>query len=275
MSTFDRDLWLRLTVIVLIPPLLWAILYPKPLAFILLVHAVTALAQGELYWMTLRDAPLAMRLSGIAMGLALSVTAIWSGDSGALLMVLAAVIIVAAALQLAWHRSIERATTDMALMVFGAVYIPLLLAAAARLKQLEQGGSWIILMLSLTWLSDTSAYLVGRAIGRHKLYPRVSPGKSIEGAIGGLTGAFVAVIVAKLWYLPRLGWGDTVALATIGCLLAQVGDLVESLVKRGYGVKDSGRLLPGHGGLLDRIDALLFVAPYIYWYATHWVLPPS
>ena len=108
----------------------------------------------------------------------------------------------------------------------------------------------------------------GRAFGRHKLYPAISPGKTVEGAIGGLLGSVLAVVLAKLFYLGGpLAWWDCAALAIPAGALGQVGDLCESMIKRAYGVKDSGTILPGHGGILDRVDALIFSSPVVYFYA--------
>jgi phosphatidate cytidylyltransferase len=269
MSVLDRDLLLRLSVILLIPPLLWVIFHPSFVGLALLVHVASAVGQGELYWMTLRDRPPALRMGGIVLGLALSVTIIWVGSATLLLALLAATTIGVTIVQLFWHRDVKVATADAGLMLLGALHVPLLLATVVLLKRFEHGSAWVILTLTVSWLSDTGAYFVGRTMGRHKLYPTVSPGKSVEGALGGVAAAVGAAVVAKVWYLPLLGWIDAVLIGIIGSVLGQLGDLVESMIKRGYGVKDSGRILPGHGGLLDRIDALLFVSPYVWFHATY------
>jgi phosphatidate cytidylyltransferase len=153
------------------------------------------------------------------------------------------------------------------LMVFGFVYVPLLLTPIGLVKRFPDGHDWVFLILTVTWLSDTGAYAAGRALGRHKLYPAISPGKSVEGAVGGLLSSLGAAVLAKLTYMPQLGWLDVVLISLPGGALGQVGDLVESMLKRAFGVKDSGWIIPGHGGLLDRIDALLFCVPYVYFYA--------
>jgi len=124
--------------------------------------------------------------------------------------------------------------------------------------------------LTCTWFSDTGAYFAGRFIGPawpKKLYESVSPKKTVIGGLGGVAASFGALALAKLWYLPTLTWLDCALVAIPANVLGQTGDLCESMLKRSVGVKDSGALLPGHGGMLDRIDALLFTAPYIYFYA--------
>jgi len=175
--------------------------------------------------------------------------------------------------QLFFHRDIKTATSHAGLMLFGLLYVPLLLTSLALIKRFpSHGAEWIVLAMATTWVADTGAYGVGRAIGKRKLYPAISPKKSIEGAVGGVFFATLAGVVAKLWFLPVLTWVDVVLICVPGSILGMTGDLVESMIKRGYGVKDSGKAIPGHGGLLDRIDALLFVAPYVYVYAHYVVL---
>lgn len=120
----------------------------------------------------------------------------------------------------------------------------------------------LLLALAVVLGGDTGAYLVGRALGRHKLYERVSPNKTVEGALGGLGTSVATACVIRWLLLPELGWPLCVALGLGGGILGQIGDLTESALKRAFGVKDSGRLLPGHGGALDRLDAFLFAAPF-------------
>lgn len=133
-----------------------------------------------------------------------------------------------------------------------------------------QGTALVAFPLLITWINDSLAYFVGRAIGKHKLIPRVSPGKTVEGGIAGLMGGIItAVVLGRLLLGPQLGIAASPFLwALAGAVVAaaaQVGDLAESLLKREAGVKDSGTLLPGHGGVLDRFDALFFAIPVAYW----------
>ena len=134
----------------------------------------------------------------------------------------------------------------------------------------DHGGDWIMLVLMTAWFGDTGGYFAGRAFGKSKLYPEVSPGKTRAGAVGGLAASGLASVVANLLYFPELGWVDGLIITLVGGVLGQTGDLVESLLKRSTGVKDSGNLLPGHGGMLDRVDAVLFIAPWVYFYS-HYV----
>jgi len=121
------------------------------------------------------------------------------------------------------------------------------------------GLTWFLLALFLTWLSDTFAYVVGKTWGKHKLIPRVSPNKTIEGALGGLVAAAATAVVCDTWFGMDIGIALSIGIGLVLGAVGQIGDLSESMLKRGRGVKDSSNLIPGHGGMLDRIDALIFV----------------
>ena len=160
------------------------------------------------------------------------------------------------------HRvPIEQGLASMGAIAWGVPYLAL---PAASLYHLQQLDPWVLVLLfGIVWLGDSAAYYCGRAWGRRKLAPMVSPNKTWTGAIASLVAALVA---AAVWSWLRLGTVTTglLALAVVTSLAAQIGDLVESLIKRAAGVKDSGTLLPGHGGVLDRVDALLFAAPTLF-----------
>jgi phosphatidate cytidylyltransferase len=152
-------------------------------------------------------------------------------------------------------------------MMGGILYTGWLLSYMAALR-LEAGRDWLLLALFATFGSDTAAYFIGKAIGRHKLAPGISPGKTWEGAVAGLFGA---VIVSLLFMLDTpvqlpLGYGQAIILGLSISIFGQVGDLVESLLKRNCEVKDSGTWMPGHGGLLDRMDSVLFAGVVVYLY---------
>ncbi len=150
--------------------------------------------------------------------------------------------------------------------VQGVVYIPLFLSFLALIRNGTDGLVWIAFLLGLIFAGDTSAYYFGSYLGRHKLAPAISPGKTIEGAIGGLLANLVVGVLFKLFVFPALPWVAIIIFSLIIGTGGQIGDLFESELKRASGVKDSGGLLPGHGGFLDRIDALLFAAPVAYFF---------
>jgi len=155
--------------------------------------------------------------------------------------------------------------------IAGIVYVGWLLGYAVALREVTDGRAWVYFALFCTFGSDTAAYFVGRAIGRHKLAPSISPGKTWEGTIGGLVGA---VGISLLFLLPtpvslaaRLTWWQAASLGFLVSVFGQLGDLVESLFKRNVGAKDSSRLLAGHGGVLDRSDSVVFAVVLVYYWA--------
>ena len=144
------------------------------------------------------------------------------------------------------------------------VYIPLLLSFLVMIRRSPDGMTWIFILLAIIFAGDISAYYVGTYLGRHKLNPAVSPGKTVEGALGGLAGNLLAGSVGIHFFLPNLAWPTGIVFFLIVGIAGQVGDLFESQLKRSSSIKDSSSLLPGHGGFLDRIDALLFASPVAY-----------
>jgi phosphatidate cytidylyltransferase len=148
-------------------------------------------------------------------------------------------------------------------VVLAWLYCGLLASTVVGLR-LRFGFAWVILAFVVSWANDTLAYFAGRLFGRHKLLERVSPHKTWEGFFGGALGSLLGALAVQALLLRSIPLWAALAAAAGGALLGPLGDLAESLLKRAAGVKDSGRLIPGHGGLLDRIDALLFVAPWVY-----------
>jgi phosphatidate cytidylyltransferase len=150
-------------------------------------------------------------------------------------------------------------------LVFGEVYVGVLGAHLVLLRFLPDGASWLIIASAITACSDSGAYFVGKAIGKRKLCPNISPNKTVEGAVGGIFLGLVGAVIFALFLLPAINWlfliGGAIILAAAGI----AGDLTESIIKRGTATKDSGHCLAGHGGVLDRVDSLLFVCPILYY----------
>jgi phosphatidate cytidylyltransferase len=161
---------------------------------------------------------------------------------------------------------IESAGLRMGWAVAGPFYLGGLFGFIVRLFQHQYGADWILLVMIYSFGSDTMGYFVGRTFGRHKLYEAVSPKKTVEGSFGGLLGALIGGLLAHFWFLPTLSLSAAIVLSLCAGAAGQAGDLCESLIKRSVGVKDSGTLLPGHGGILDRVDALLFASGTVYLY---------
>lgn len=167
------------------------------------------------------------------------------------------------------HRDKGEAFTRWVWTMAGILYVGWLLSHLVALRGLTDGRNWVFFLLFVTWVSDTTAFFVGRRFGRHKLAPSISPGKTWEGAIAGVCGA---IAMSTLFFTPNpfqlpLAYWQAIPLSVGVSVLGQVGDLVESLLKRGTGVKDSGTLMPGHGGILDRLDSLIFAGVLVYYFA--------
>jgi len=167
----------------------------------------------------------------------------------------------------------ERGLADLGLAFVGIFYVGFLLPHFVFLHGLPLGPRWVIFVVAIGMAGDTGGYAVGHLIGRHKLMPRVSPGKTIEGSLGILAGGVIGVALAKVALLPIMrlslgdvSWREAVAMALLIGVFGQIGDLCESMMKRTFATKESGWIFPGHGGVLDRIDSLVFPVALLYYY---------
>jgi phosphatidate cytidylyltransferase len=182
----------------------------------------------------------------------------WSG------LALAAATVVLLSLFLFSREPLEAIPRSISVVVLAWLYCGLLIATLVALR-IRFDVPWVILAFVVTWANDTAAYFAGHAFGRHKLFERISPKKTWEGFLGGMAGSVAGALAVVALLPPRgLGPGGAVVVGLGAAVLGPLGDLSESMLKRATGVKDSGKIIPGHGGLLDRIDALLFVAPWVY-----------
>ena len=163
-----------------------------------------------------------------------------------------------------------RALAGVSYSLLGVVYVAFLLPHFIWVRGGPEGVAWVFFVMLVAMLGDTGGYAVGRIWGKHKLIPHISPGKTIEGSGGSVCGNLGAAVLSWLWVLPQHSLAELVLLGIGTGFLAQAGDLCESAIKRAFGAKDSGVLFPGHGGVLDRVDSLLFPAAFIYYYITIW-----
>ena len=257
----------RLYTVLLVVPLLYgAIQYLSPLVFTGIVAVAGCLSLMELYRLCFQasSTPLA-----VVIGL-LGCVALIVGPynplpvQAALLAAVIAVLSIPVLVETPLFDSLRQG----AIVLTGMLYIGLPLSYLVMIRLLPQGESLLFFLLLVTWAADTAAYYVGTLYGQRALAPRISPKKTVEGLAGGLVGATIAAYAARWWFVPQLTNVDTIALAVVLTLVGLWGDLVESAIKRSVGVKDSGGLLPGHGGMLDRLDSLLFTAPVFYYYVT-------
>ena len=255
------------TAAVALPLLVLLLFKAPPTATVTLVALACAIGLWELFAMM---AAAGLAPLGVAGAACAAVLFLFSAVPGLVPVppVPAITVAIAAA---ALYRAKEMSTSvpAAAATLFAAAYVGALGGTIAALRVLEPtpDGAWrVMLLLAIVMTSDTFAYFAGSAFGRHKLAPLVSPGKTVEGLAGGLAGGVLAALIVRRFGLPAIPLLDAVALGIVVSAFGVAGDLVESLMKRWSGVKDSGRLFPGHGGMLDRLDSLLFGAPVLYYY---------
>ncbi len=255
-----------LTAAVAVPVLLYLLLLAPQWGFVALLALAGAIAGAELFAMTMPQQRL-QQVWGVAAVLVVFAAVNQHRDPEWFVAVMMVVVLGGMLAALLRPEPMQQAAARMGWLIAGPVYLGVLLGAQSLLFLRHQGGLWVVLAATFSWFGDTGAYFAGRAFGKRKLYPSVSPGKTVAGAFGGLAGSVLGAVLAHLWYLPSLPLREGVALALVAGLMGQLGDLCESLIKRSAGAKDSGRIVPGHGGLLDRIDSLLFAAVPTWAYA--------
>ncbi|MBW2161892.1 MAG: phosphatidate cytidylyltransferase [Deltaproteobacteria bacterium] len=247
------------TVLPLIPIILW-MMFAGPLwvwqTFIL---AAVALGGYELMAMKVPSSR-GLRTWGSVSSVLFAYTIIFLETASAVYGVVLIIILGAMAWSLLQEDPLHNASVRIGWLLGTPVYVGGTLAAVALVREFEPTGAWVLLTMVLAWGSDTSAYFVGRKFGKTKLAPRISPKKTLEGSAGGLMASVVGAVIMS-FFLPGLGPIDAVALGILAGGAGQAGDLMMSVLKRSSGVKDSGGILPGHGGILDRVDALTFTAP--------------
>jgi phosphatidate cytidylyltransferase len=265
------------TAAVVIPLLLALIIYGPYWLFAAVVGILAVLGVAEYAAMAFPTRA-GERLLNVVLG-TLLVAAIAMPEPRAVPAALSVTIIVGLIWTLLARRDFEDGLRDFGLSLVGVFYTGLLLPHFIWLRTLHawqsgwppqwplpEGACWVIFVLAIAMAGDASGYTVGHAIGRHKLAPRISPGKTIEGSIGIVVASLLAAVVCKLILFQQRSWPEIIALGLVMAILGQLGDLSESIMKRTFGAKESGWLFPGHGGVLDRTDSLLFPVTFLYYY---------
>ena len=257
------------TVVPLIPIILWMMfagpswLWP---AFVLL-----AIAIGGYELMAMKvPSSRGLRSWGSVTSVLFGYTILFVDDAAALYAVVLLIILGSMAWSLLQEDPLLNASARIGWLLGTPIYVGGTLSAVALVRSFDPTGAWVLLTMVLAWGSDTAAYFVGRKYGKTKLAPRISPKKTIEGSAGGLAAAVVGALIMS-FFLPGMKALDAIALGVLAGAAGQAGDLMMSVLKRSSGVKDSGGILPGHGGILDRVDALAFTAPATWAYG-HFIL---
>lgn len=263
------------TAVVAVPAILALLFVAPPWAFYLLVLPAALVGSSELFGMTHPDDRVS-RVFGVGLSAAASLAVYFFHDD---LRIVTTVLAVVPALGMLFTLVRLGAIETAALRAFAlgggplVIAVPLTLLSVMRSEQGNVGSGFVLQALGFAWFSDTSAYFAGRFWGKRRLYEAVSPKKTIEGALGGLVGSAFWGTLSGLWFMRSVMplW-HSIALSVIAGVLGQMGDLTESLIKRSTGKKDSGSIVPGHGGVLDRVDAVILTTVTVYLY-TVWIQP--
>lgn len=260
----------RLLTALIVLPVLIASIWVEMLAPVFVVLAMAAMTLGlyEFYVLARKLQIKADFTTGTLFAAAV-LTAFYLNALALLPVIVAAFVIIALAAAMLRGAPFDKMLAATGVTLLGVLYVALLGGHLVALRTgFTQGSAAKLLSLFFLILmgADTAAYYTGRAFGRRKLAPAISPGKTWEGAVGGMIASLLAVVVARYWFFPELRLELGLPLAAAMNVLGVVGDLTESALKRGAGAKDAAQILPGHGGLLDRLDSLLFNAPVIYYF---------
>jgi len=253
------------TGVVAVPILIGIVAYGPEAMFILLIALATLVGMAEYNSMVFGPGFRIEKVETLAVALLILMAAA-AGDGIVLLAVLGFAVMVILMLNLL---RIDEKGWDMirvGKVIVGFMYIPFLMAHFILIRQTPAGLLWIFFILVLAFSGDIAAYYVGSRMGKRKLLSHVSPGKTVEGTIGLVIGSITGVLLFRHFFFTELQVEHAVILGLVGSIIGQLGDLCESALKRAAGVKDSGAILPGHGGILDRLDCLIFITPFVYYY---------
>lgn len=269
-----RNLGQRVAVgLIFIPLILSAIWFGKHF-FLLFIEIIVGLGLIEFYDLAKYKNARPQRWLGVLAGIAIPAL-IYADYSDQLWLLLSGLTVAVVTIELfSKPETGGSPLLNVSVTLFGVAYVAGLLSFLVLLRELPhviggeyvQAGTWVIMIFAVIWICDTAAYFVGLYFGKHKLFPRVSPKKTIEGAVGGFVFALLAAVVCQQTFVKGLRLQDALVIGVIIGIAGQLSDLVESLFKRDAGIKDSSKLIPGHGGILDRFDSEMLVAPLVYVY---------
>ncbi len=252
--------------LILAPVLILVLLFAPPWVYLLFFLALISIGLNEYYALALPAISPKEKWTGILLGW-LFPLALYSPDRRCFLSALAFVLLFILIRALFQAEEFPQRVDKVSRHLLGYLYIPFLVSHFVLLLSFDAGRLLALFTLVSVYFGDTAAFYVGTAWGKRKLAPRISPGKTVEGGWGAVAGSIAGALTAKFLFLNELAWFHAVPLGAMIGVVGQMGDLWESLLKRSARAKDSGDLIPGHGGLLDRIDSVLFAAPLVYYYA--------
>ncbi|MBE9502768.1 MAG: phosphatidate cytidylyltransferase [Proteobacteria bacterium] len=253
--------------LIFLPLFISLLIYGTTFHFMLLVAAAALIGLGEFFSFKEERMSFPLRLFAYIWSALIFFGALL-GEPSYILGTLVGGVFLALLIRLKNGEKIKGVVDELGFLFLGIFYVSLLISYLILLRGLDEGALWVLLLFVITWSGDTSAYFAGRSFGRRKFFEAVSPKKSVEGFIGGFLGGIGASIIFKGLFFQEITLADSIIVGAVIGVLGPLGDLCESLFKRSCEVKDSGVLIPGHGGILDRIDSILFSTPFVYYFAT-------
>jgi len=263
MANSLKQRWI--TGIILAAVVLALIIFCPPLFFMFLIAFFSVAGIWEYSNIVFRRDFLKEKIEGVILALIIPLV-FFSGNHQLVIAALVFCILMTFIIFILTVRNAEFDIMSVAKVIFGMMYIPFLLSHFVLVRSLEKGEMWVIFILIIAFAGDTAALYTGKYFGKKKLCPHISPGKTVEGLIGLMAGSILFCLIYSYFVFPGISFLHVIIMALTGGVIGQLGDLAESAIKRKYGLKDASALLPGHGGLLDRMDCLLFIAPFIYYY---------
>jgi len=256
-----------LTAVIALPLLLWLIAEGSTFLFALLISAIALLALYEYFQITVVLSAVAARRWIDAVGYSAGLGIIWAAYFNSPLIMIRMMIIhflLTGLISILRARVEGNVFTSAFRRIVAVSYIPVLMSCLVFIRNGVNGSEWIFFLFSVVFVGDAAAFYIGTFWGKHKLVPMVSPGKTVEGSLAGLAGNIGAGLISQMILALPISWTSCMLFSFLMGVGAQVGDLFESQIKRAADIKDSGNILPGHGGILDRFDATLFAAPVLY-----------
>ncbi|MGD0916929.1 MAG: phosphatidate cytidylyltransferase [Thermodesulfobacteriota bacterium] len=250
--------------LIIVPPVIVLIAIGPPTILFLMVILATFFGLREFYNLALPHSKQIERIAGMGLGLLLSLILSYSGMK-VVLPFIVFLLLFLSILFMGTSKELSSTISNIGITLFGIFYIGFLLSHVSLIRKMGDGRMWVLFLIAAVWAGDISAFLSGSLFGKHKLYPKISPNKTYEGLGGAIVGTVIVAIAFARLFLPHLQKAPCILLAIGIGILGQSGDFVESMLKRSAQVKDSGSLIPGHGGMLDRLDSFLFSAPFLHY----------
>ena len=269
------NMWIRIIVGILFIPTIILLAWLGNVSLFFFVSLLVLTGLWEYYRISSTKDISPNMIIGMVAGVVLCLDA-WLGMGSRAMLILTILILLTTSVEIFRNRA-HSAILNTATTVFGVIYVGWLSCHLISIRSIPSsfenltdmdGVYMLLLAFIIPWFCDTAAYFSGKVLGRHKLIPKISAGKTFEGAIGGIIGTVIGLLALRSSFFSFLSPLHCIIMGVIGSIIAQIGDIAESLLKRDADVKDSSQLIPGHGGVLDRFDSVLFAAPFVYYYLT-------